>query len=140
MAERPQGTKMTHIPPFRRFSPLDFERLCLWLVRREGYERAEHLGAGAGEQGRHIVAWNDGRRVLFHCNRANRLDLGLALEEIQRLASLPQEDRSDEIVFVVSAISIPTPQKAPNTTSQVAFEAQNPNSPATSSISPGAMS
>jgi hypothetical protein len=32
--------------PFNQLSPRDFERLCLWLVERQGYEHAEHLGAG----------------------------------------------------------------------------------------------
>ena len=41
----PPITATTHTLPFDRLSPRDFERLCLWLVEREGYGRAEHLGA-----------------------------------------------------------------------------------------------
>ena len=29
--------------------PDDLERLCLWLVRRQGFERAEYLGAADSE-------------------------------------------------------------------------------------------
>ena len=34
-----------HTLPFDKLSPRDFERLCLWLVEREGYERAGHMPA-----------------------------------------------------------------------------------------------
>ena len=44
---QPPITRTTHTLPFDQLSPRDFERLCLWLVEREGYERAEHLGAVA---------------------------------------------------------------------------------------------
>ena len=37
--------------PFGELSPLEFERLCLWLVEREGYMRPEHLGEAGSEQG-----------------------------------------------------------------------------------------
>jgi hypothetical protein len=36
-------TRTTHTLPFDKLSPRDFERLCLWLVEREGDERAEHI-------------------------------------------------------------------------------------------------
>jgi hypothetical protein len=54
---QPPITRTTHTLPFERLSPRDFERLCLWLVEREGYERAEHLGAAGSEQGRDIIAY-----------------------------------------------------------------------------------
>ncbi len=44
-----------HRLPFGQLDPLKFEELCLWLVRREGYEQAEHLGQSGSEQGRDIV-------------------------------------------------------------------------------------
>jgi len=40
---QPPITRATHTLPFDKLSPRDFERLCLWLVEREGYERAELL-------------------------------------------------------------------------------------------------
>ncbi len=55
---QPPITRTTHTLPFDKLSPRDFERL--WLVEREGYERAEHLGAAGSEQGRDIVAWREG--------------------------------------------------------------------------------
>ena len=48
---QPPITSMTHTLPFDKLAPRDFERLCLWLVEREGWERAEHLGAAGSEQG-----------------------------------------------------------------------------------------
>jgi HJR/Mrr/RecB family endonuclease len=58
-------TRTTHTLPFDKLSPRDFERLRLWLVEREGYERAEHLGAAGSEQGRDIVAWREGALWAF---------------------------------------------------------------------------
>jgi hypothetical protein len=40
---KPEITGTTHTLPFDRLSPRDFERLCLWLVEREGYGRVENL-------------------------------------------------------------------------------------------------
>ena len=31
--------------PFDKLSPRGFERLCLWLVERKGYEHAGHMPA-----------------------------------------------------------------------------------------------
>jgi hypothetical protein len=61
---KPSITGTTHTLPFNKLSPLDFERLCLWLARREGYEHAEHLGDAGSEQGRDITAWHDGHSCL----------------------------------------------------------------------------
>jgi hypothetical protein len=53
---KPPITGTKHILPFDKLSPLDFERLCLWLVEREGYVRAEHLGLAGSEQDRDVIA------------------------------------------------------------------------------------
>ena len=42
---------MTHLPiaatthplPFHQLSPRNFERLCLWLVERKGYESSRNI-------------------------------------------------------------------------------------------------
>lgn len=39
---KPHITSTTHTLPFDKLSPREFERLCLWLVEREGFERAEN--------------------------------------------------------------------------------------------------
>jgi len=69
---QPPITRTTHTLPFDELSPRDFERLCLWLVEREGYERAEHLGAAGSEQGRDIVAWREGALRAFQCKLTMR--------------------------------------------------------------------
>ena len=40
---QPPITRTTHTLPFDKLSPRDFERLCLWLVKREGYLRYREL-------------------------------------------------------------------------------------------------
>jgi HJR/Mrr/RecB family endonuclease len=67
---QPPITRTTHTLPFDKLSPRDFERLCLWLVEREGYERGEHLGAAGSEQDRDIVAWREGAQWAFQCKWA----------------------------------------------------------------------
>jgi hypothetical protein len=47
---QPPITGTTRTLPLDRLSPGDFERLCLWLIEREGYERAEHLDVAGSEQ------------------------------------------------------------------------------------------
>jgi len=42
-ANTPPITRTTHALPFDKLSPRDFERLCLWLVEREGYLRCREL-------------------------------------------------------------------------------------------------
>ena len=64
---QPPITGTTHTLPFDKLSPRDFERLCLWLVEREGYERAAHLGAAGSEQGRDVVPWREGALWAFQC-------------------------------------------------------------------------
>ncbi|MCP3962329.1 MAG: AAA family ATPase [bacterium] len=103
MAKRPAVTRLRHALPFEQLSPFDFERLCLWLVHREGYECVEHLGAAGRDRGRDIVARRDGRRVIFQCKRVQRLDPAAAEREIDKLKALPEEDQPNDIIFVVSS-------------------------------------
>lgn len=103
MADQPPLTRLTHTLPFEKLGPADFERLCLWLVEREGYDRTEALGEAGSEQGRDIVAWRDGSRVVFQCKRVEKLDSGKAAKEIAKLRRLSEEDQPDELVFVVSS-------------------------------------
>ncbi len=88
--------------PLDRLSPRDFERLTYWLVRREGYERVEFLGQAGSEQGRDVVAWKGGRRVVFQCKRVRRFVLAGAVDELAKLEKLGEGERPDVMVFVVS--------------------------------------
>ncbi len=106
---KPAVTGSSHTLPFAKLSPVDFERLCLWLVTREGYSRAEHLGEAGSEGGRDVVAWKDGRRVVFQCKRVKAFAAAHARAEITKLRALPVEEQPHELVFVVSqAVSADT--------------------------------
>ncbi len=99
---KPPVTGGLHTLPFEKLSRLGFERLCLWLVEREGYERAEHLGEAGSEGGRDVVAWRDGRRVVFQCKRVKAFTAAHAKSEISKLRRLPVAEQPQELVFVVS--------------------------------------
>ena len=99
---RPSVTGTTHTLPFHQLSPRDFERLCLWLVQREGYEHAEHLGAAGSEQGCDIVAWREGRRWVFQCKRVRDFHPADAEVEIDKVLGLPNELRPAVLVFLVA--------------------------------------
>ncbi len=88
--------------PLDQLSPADFERLCLWLVRREGFEAVEHLGEAGSEQGRDLVARRDGRRFAFQCKRVQRFAAADAKREIEKIRQLPAGEQPDELVFVVT--------------------------------------
>ena len=99
---KPTATGTRHALPFDKLSPRDFERLCLWLVEREGYERAEHLGAAGSEQGRDILAWREGELWAFQCKRVKRFGPTDALREVEKVLGLPEEQRPANYVFVVA--------------------------------------
>jgi formylglycine-generating enzyme required for sulfatase activity len=99
---KPTVTGTSHTLPFDKLSPRDFERLCLWLVRREGYERAEHLGAAGSEQGRDIVAWREGRLWAFQCKRVQHFGPRDALAEVEKILALPQNERPAALMFLVT--------------------------------------
>ena len=99
----PHTTGSNHPLPFERLSAQDFERLCLWLVRREkGYENVEWLGAGGKDQGRDLVAWRDGMRVAFQCKRVQHFGPKDARAELEKLMGLAENERPDEVIFIVS--------------------------------------
>jgi len=104
LTDRPKPTisGTTHPLPFDQLSPRDFERLCLWLVEREGYERAEHLGAAGSEQGRDIIAWREGRLWAFQCKRVQRFGPHDALKEVEKVLALPEGQRPLGLVFIVT--------------------------------------
>lgn len=109
----PADTSTTHILPFNRLSPADFERMCLWLVEREGYECVQHLGASGNEQGRDIVAWRDGELWAFQCKNVQRFGPTEALEEVDKVLALPGDERPKAIMFLVTCrVSSLTRQKA----------------------------
>jgi len=105
----PPITSTTHILPFERLSPLDFERLCLWLVEREGYTHAEHLGQAGSEQGRDVIAYkptSQGEELwYFQCKRYRSIRARTLKDEVDKYLKLAQEKphlKPFGVVFVVS--------------------------------------
>ncbi len=88
--------------PFNQLSPADFERLCLWLVRREGFRDVEYLGEAGSEQGRDLLARRGGRRFAFQCKRVQRFTAADARHEVAKIRSLPAGDQPEELIFVVT--------------------------------------
>jgi hypothetical protein len=99
---QPFITGTAHTLPFDKLSPRDFERLCLWLVEREGYERGEHLGAAGSEQGRDIVAWRGDQLWAFQCKRVQRFGPKDALAEVEKVLGLPEGERPVGLAFLVT--------------------------------------
>jgi hypothetical protein len=96
---------------FDDLSPLEFERMCLWLVERKGYLRPQHLGEAGSEQGRDIVAYRptDAGEELWYlqCKRHKHIDAPTLKREIDTYNALAEQDplkRPDGIVFVTSAV------------------------------------
>jgi hypothetical protein len=99
--------------PFDALEPAEFERLCLWLVKREGYEGIEHLGAAGKEQGRDIVAWREGAQWAFQCKRVQRFGPKTALKEIEKVLGLPKDEHPVGLVFLTTCqVSANTRRKA----------------------------
>ncbi len=97
--------------PFGDLDPLEFERLCLWLVRAEGYLRPQHLGEAGSEQGRDVVAYKatDGGEECwyFQCKRYKIIGATALKEEVDKydkLAAAKPGLRPAGIVFVTSAV------------------------------------
>jgi tetratricopeptide (TPR) repeat protein len=106
---RPPLPATTHVLSFDRLSPADFERLCLWLVEREGYTRAEHLGLAGSEQGRDVVAHRPTPRGeelwYFQCKRYRSINAKTLKDEVDKYLQLAQDKphlRPAGVVFVIS--------------------------------------
>jgi len=101
---KPPVTGGTHPLPFEKLAPLEFERLCLWLVEREGFERAEALGQSGSEKGQDVRAWRGDRRFVFQCKRVREFAAATGRKEIAKLRrELSPAEQPHELVFVVSA-------------------------------------
>ena len=106
---KPSITGTTHTLPFDKLSPLNFERLCLWLVEREGYVRAEHLGAAGSEQGRDVIAYSptpEGDELwYFQCKRYRSIGAATLKREVDKYLQLAQNKPHLKPVGVVFVIS-----------------------------------
>lgn len=102
MTDKPMITGTRHTLPYEKLDPLTFEKLCLGLIKLEGFEDAEHLGAAGGEQGRDIRAWKDGQQIIFQCKRVEKFGPTDAKKEVQKLLDLPLEERPEKVIFLIT--------------------------------------
>lgn len=104
---KPPTTSTNHILPYGELSPAQFERLCLWLVEREGYTHAQHLGAGGNEQGRDVTARRGNELWYFQCKRYKELGSATLIAEVEKYNQLAAADpikRPYGVVFVTNAV------------------------------------
>ncbi|HYP27556.1 MAG TPA: restriction endonuclease [Blastocatellia bacterium] len=111
MMKKPGITKSNHVLPFGELSPAQFERLCLWLVKREGYLRPEHLGEAGSEQGRDVIAYRatgSGEQLwYFQCKRYQTISASKLIEEVEKYNKLVKTDPAKKpfgVVFVTNAV------------------------------------
>ncbi len=109
--KKPNVTKGTHLLPYGELSPLEFERLCLWLVERKGYLRPEHLGAAGSEQGRDVIAYrateSSEQLWYFQCKRYKTISAATLIKEVKKYNTLVKADPTKKpfgIVFVTNAV------------------------------------
>jgi hypothetical protein len=107
---KPRLTSTNKELPFGDLSPLEFERLSLWLIDREGYLRFQHLGEAGGEQGRDLTAYRqtlDGEELwYFQCKRQKKVSAAALKREVDKYNGLAASDPSKRptgVVFVISA-------------------------------------
>ncbi|HKS40744.1 MAG TPA: restriction endonuclease, partial [Blastocatellia bacterium] len=110
MMKKPVVTKTSHLLPFGELSPAQFERLCLWLVKNEGYLRPEHLGEAGSEQGRDVIAYRateSGEQLwYFQCKRYQTINAPTLIKEVEKYNTLVKADATKApfgIVFVTNA-------------------------------------
>jgi hypothetical protein len=96
--------------PFAELSPVEFERLCLWLIEREGFVNPQHYGEAGSDLGRDIVAHKNTQEKTelwyFQCKRYSRLDsrtLKVEIDKYNDLVATNPSKRPHGIVFVTNA-------------------------------------
>jgi tetratricopeptide (TPR) repeat protein len=109
--KKPRIASTRHVLPFSELSPTQFERLCLWLVDREGFKRPEHFGESGSEQGRDVVGYKTagaGEELwYFQCKRYKEIGANTLRVEVDKITSLGRKDaalRPVGIVFVTNAL------------------------------------
>jgi hypothetical protein len=100
--EKPKRTSGRHVIHFADLSPREFQRLCLWLLREEGYTGVEHVGAAGSDQGCDLAATKDRRRWVCQCKRVARFGPRAAEKEIDKVLEWPEPERPDDLLFMVT--------------------------------------
>lgn len=120
---RPRVPRTTQVLPFLGLSPADFERLCLALVGREGYERVEHVGLTGRDDGCDLVAFRQGRRVVFQCKRHKELYPKEVEAVVKKVLALPLEERPEELVLIATCpVTLPARRRARALAGSIEFQ------------------
>jgi len=106
MDHRPLVLSAEYELPFSQLSWEQFERLCLRLIRRRGYQHPEHLGRGGADGGCDIRAWVGEVPVLVQCKRVRDFSAADGLRAVDRLrASGTAVPDSRLLLFVTCSVS-----------------------------------
>lgn len=106
----PLVTASNHLLPLFQLDASTFERLCLWLVRAEGFTKAEHYGAAGSDGGRDIVAFRGYDPWFFQCKRRSRLTRSQLQAEVAEVAAGVADRFADTppprvtMVFIVTSL------------------------------------
>lgn len=103
--QKPPIIRTRQILPFEKLSPLDFERLCLWLVRREGYPETRHIGAAGQDFGRDLRSDHRHGEVLFQCKRRQSFGPKLAAEAVREILVKAQPPPAKIILIVACNVT-----------------------------------
>ena len=95
---KPRVTGNRHVLPFEKLLDREFERLSLWLVKREGYPDAEHYGVSGSDGGRDILDRSSG--TVFQAKNVARFGAADATKEIEKIKKCPHIT-VNRIVFIV---------------------------------------
>ena len=110
---KPLITGSIHPLPFSNLSPNDFERLCVWLIERERFDRVDHIGGSGADRGCDILAWRKDSCIAFQCKRVKRFGPSEAKKAIQCAATLIEERLASTFVFVMPCnVSLKTRETA----------------------------
>ena len=99
---KPKQTGTEHPLPFGNLSPEDFERLCLWLLPKEGFKDVQHIGAAGSDEGCDLFATKDGHRWVCQCKRVKQVGPKAVEEEIEKILAWPKNEQPDKILFLVT--------------------------------------
>jgi hypothetical protein len=102
---KPTITQTTRPLPFDQLPWDDFERLCLMLLPRMGFENPQHYGAAGGERGRDIVAHRDGELWYVQCKQVKQCGPKVLLDEIEKVQGLMADEpdlRPAGLLFIAS--------------------------------------
>ena len=89
---KPHLVATRHPIHFEELSPNNFERMCMWLVKAEGYMDPEHVGLLGSDGGCDIKAWKktqSGKDLWwFQCKRVVKVNRKQLIEEISKMLTV----------------------------------------------------